>query len=67
VVTDRADETFPVDFNAARDSSGRISRAKVVRQALRRPLLRIPRLVRLARRARQASESLGEFLAGCRF
>jgi adenosylhomocysteine nucleosidase len=67
VVSDCADESFPFDFNAARDSDGRIRRGAVIKMALRRPLRYVPGLLKLARRSRRAADELGEFLAGCRF
>jgi adenosylhomocysteine nucleosidase len=63
VVTDTAGETFHNDFNAARDRSGRFSRSAIARHALRRPLERVPELVRLARTARRAAAILGDSLA----
>lgn len=66
VVTDRADETLAIDFNQARDARGRIRASRVVLEAMRRPWRGIPELLLLARRSRQASVALGEFLADCR-
>lgn len=66
VVTDCADETLSIDFNAARDRSGRIRTAGVIRGALRRPWVGVPELLTLARRSRIASRALGDFLADCR-
>jgi len=66
-VTDTAEESFSVDFNSLRDDDGRFSRGGIVLAALRRPVKRVPELIRLAGRARMASERLGGFLAGCSF
>lgn len=66
VVTDRADETLSIDFNAARDRSGRIRTSGVIRGAMKRPWVGIPELLILARRSRLASQALGDFLANCR-
>jgi adenosylhomocysteine nucleosidase len=66
VVTDRADETLSIDFNCARDQTGRIRISRVVRAALRHPYDGVPELLLLARRSRRASRALGEFLADCR-
>jgi nucleoside phosphorylase len=66
VVTDRSDETLTIDFNAARDRSGRIRTAGVIRGAMTRPWVGLPELLRLARRSRVASRALGVFLADCR-
>jgi nucleoside phosphorylase len=65
-VTDRADETLSIDFNAARDESGRIRTAGVIMGAMKKPWAGIPELLTLARRSRLASRALGEFLADCR-
>ncbi len=67
VVTDRADEGFAFDFNSVRDGKGRFSRLRIVRKAVQRPCVYVPELVRLERRCREAAETLGEFIAGCRF
>jgi nucleoside phosphorylase len=66
VVTDRADETLSIDFNAARDRSGRIRTSGVIQEALRHPWVGISELLRLARRSRIAARALGDFLADCR-
>ncbi len=63
VVTDTASETFPLDFNRLRDQEGRFSRPKIIAAALRRPSA-FPALLNLNRRCNQASEALGDFLAG---
>lgn len=66
-VTDRANEGFAIDLNAARDENGRFRRGRIVWQALRRPVSGIPELVRLKRRSRLAARTLGDFLAVCQF
>lgn len=66
VVTDRADETLSIDFNAVRDRSGRIRATGVLISAMRHPWDRVPELLMLARRSRLAARELGEFLADCR-
>jgi adenosylhomocysteine nucleosidase len=66
-VTDTAEESFRVDFNAARDHEGRFLRGRIARQALSRPWSRVPELVRLERNCRLAARNLGEFFADCRF
>jgi nucleoside phosphorylase len=65
-VSDRADETFGMDFNEVRSPDGRISRGKIVVKVLARPGV-IPELFRLKRRAEMAASALGEFLVSCRF
>lgn len=66
VVTDTASETFPLDFNRLRDPEGRFSRPKILAAALRRPSA-FPALLNLNQRCKQASQALGDFLAGTRF
>lgn len=66
VVTDTASETFALDFNRLRDAEGRFSRSKILAAALRRPSA-FPALLNLNRRCNQASQALGDFLAGTRF
>ncbi len=66
-VSDTAAETFDIDFNQMRDPQGRFSRGRIALAALGRPWSRIPALVSLDRSCRQASKSLGDFLANCRF
>lgn len=63
VVTDTADEDMCVDFNAARDESGRFSAGRIVLSALRQPRTAIPELFRLNERAKRAAERLGGYLA----
>jgi|GEM_PF-200344 len=65
-VSDCADESFGLDFNQSRSPDGRISRGKIVLQALVRPGV-IPELFRLKRRADLAAGALGDFLVSCRF
>ncbi len=66
-VLDRADEEFDLDFNALRGANGRFSRMRILRAALARPWIRVPELVKIARRGRLASRALGEFVADCVF
>jgi len=66
-VSDLADETFANDFTAALLPDGRISTARLLAQAARRPFSRFPELIRLAQRTAAASETLGEFLHACEF
>jgi nucleoside phosphorylase len=67
VVSDTADDTFVVDFNAARRADGRFDRGHIVKQALRRPLVMIPELLRLRGNAAKAVRALGDFVADCDF
>ena len=66
-VSDTADESFPLDFNAARDEEGRFRINYILGQAMMRPLTAFPALMRLRRNALHASRALGEFFAHCRF
>ena len=66
-VSDTADEEFVLDFNLMRDAEGRFSRSAIVAAAMSKPLERIPALLRLNRATRIAADSLGEFIADCRF
>lgn len=66
VVSDTASEALPIDFNRFRDRSGRFSRGRIATEALLHPSA-VPRLLGLNRIAREAAESLGEFLVNCQF
>ena len=66
-VSDGAGETFLVDLNRARGSDGRFRTSRILVQALRRPLVILPQLVRLRRNAHYAARKLGEFIADCEF
>jgi adenosylhomocysteine nucleosidase len=67
VVTDTCQESFPLDFNAARSSDGRFSRAKILAAAFRKPGTVFPELIKLNTRTKRASQALGDFLADARF
>jgi adenosylhomocysteine nucleosidase len=62
VVTDTAAESFPLDFNQVRDSTGRFSHGKIVARTISRPAL-MPALLQLNRRCKAAAEALGDFIA----
>jgi adenosylhomocysteine nucleosidase len=66
-VTDLAEETFANDLNSALRADGHFATMQILMSAMRRPLARIPELVRLRRRCGIAARALGEFLADCRF
>ena len=66
-VTDLAEESFQLDFNAARGEDGRFSTARILEAAVRRPRQVVPELCTLYERSRLASRELGEFLADCGF
>jgi adenosylhomocysteine nucleosidase len=67
VVSDRADESFAIDFNEYRDASGRFSNTRIALAAAAHPVRYGPDLYRMASRGPAASEILGEFLAKSRF
>jgi adenosylhomocysteine nucleosidase len=66
VVTDTADESLPLDFNSMRDSNGRFSRSKILAAAFRHPTV-FPKLLKLNKRCKDASQALGDFIADTRF
>ena len=66
-VTDLADETFGLDFNAALRADGRFDTMRLIAASCRRPLSLLPELLRLGKRCRIATRTLGEFVADCRF
>jgi adenosylhomocysteine nucleosidase len=61
VVSDLAAEDFALDFNRYRDADGRFQKARIALAGIRHP----GDLLRMARRGREASEALGDFLAQC--
>lgn len=67
VVLETSEETFGLDFNAARQKDGWLSKMKIVRAALAHPWKGVPELVRWYRRSREAARALGRFVAGCSF
>ncbi|MGD0500450.1 MAG: hypothetical protein ABSC23_18665 [Bryobacteraceae bacterium] len=66
-VTDLAGETLANDFNSALRPDGHFATIRLLASSLRRPVARLPELVRLRKRCVRASFALGEFIAGCRF
>jgi nucleoside phosphorylase len=66
-VTDLADESFTIDFNAVRDSGGRFSTPRILAAAVRRPFTVGRELIELRNRCAIAARSLGEFIADCSF
>jgi adenosylhomocysteine nucleosidase len=67
VVTDLAEETLQNDFNRALRPDGHFATISILASALRRPLVRLPELVRLRGRCVTASHALGSFLVTCKF
>ena len=66
VVSDRAEESFAIDFNQYRDANGRFNNKRIALAAAAHPLRYGPDLYRMASRGPAASEILGEFLAKSR-
>jgi hypothetical protein len=66
-VTDLANESFHIDFNAARTPDGRFSTPRILAAAIASPITVAPELIELKRRCATAAQSLGEFIADCSF
>jgi nucleoside phosphorylase len=67
VITDTASEGFSIDFNRMRDSNGRFSRSRIIKEACRDPFRLFPELMQFDRRCRSAARVLGDFIADCQF
>jgi len=65
VVSDRADESFPLDLNSMRTPDGRIGRVKIGIHALTHPKV-LRSLFHWKRRSGDAAKALGDFLVSCR-
>jgi adenosylhomocysteine nucleosidase len=66
-VTDLANESFHIDFNAVRSADGRFSTPRILAAAMKRPITVAPELIELRKRCATAAQSLGEFIADCSF
>jgi hypothetical protein len=66
-VTDLADESMANNLNAALRPDGHFDTINMLKGALRQPTVRLPELVRFNKRGSRAAQSLGDFLASCRF
>lgn len=66
-VTDLANESFVLDFNAVRNVDGRFSTPRILAAAIQRPFTVGPELMKLRNRCDIAARSLGEFIADCSF
>ena len=66
-VSDTAHESLPLDFNGYRANDGGFSKWRIVAALLASPFRLIPAIGQLQRQSREAAETLGGFLAGCRF
>jgi adenosylhomocysteine nucleosidase len=67
VVSDLASEDMANDFNAALRDDGHFATISILKGTLRKPLVRLPELLRLRSRCARAARVLGEFIADCRF
>ncbi len=66
-VSDLADEDMANDFNRALTPDGHFDTMNVLLGSFRRPLARIPELIRLRKRCVRSALALGDFFADCRF
>ncbi|MGP8244858.1 MAG: hypothetical protein ACLQVN_10120 [Bryobacteraceae bacterium] len=66
-VTDLAGETLENDFQRTLRPDGHLDTIEILRFGLRKPLTRIPELVRLGWRCARAARALGVFFVDCRF
>lgn len=66
-VTDLAGETLHNDFQRVLRPDGHFDTIGILVSALRKPLTRIPEVVRLGWRCARAARALGVFFADCRF
>jgi adenosylhomocysteine nucleosidase len=66
-VTDMANESFRMDFNAVRNKDGRFSTLRILAAAIASPGAIGPELIELRKRCAVAARSLGEFIADCSF
>jgi nucleoside phosphorylase len=67
VVSDRAGDSLPLDFNRYRNARGDFSRTRIALAAITQPFTVMPQLVEFDRNCRRAVDALGDFLADCRF
>jgi uridine phosphorylase len=66
-VSDLAVESFANDLNSVLQPDGRMNISKLMLQACLKPVPRFTELLRLQKRAKLASNTLGEFLESCEF
>jgi adenosylhomocysteine nucleosidase len=67
VVTDLAGEDMANDFSRALRPDGHFATMSILGDTLRKPLVRLPELLRLRNRCVRAARVLGDFIADCRF
>jgi adenosylhomocysteine nucleosidase len=66
-VTDLATENMANDFNAVLRPDGHFATIDIFRHLLKRPIARLPELIRLRQNCVRAANTLGEFFADCLF
>jgi adenosylhomocysteine nucleosidase len=66
-VTDLATEDMANDFNAVLRPDGHFDTIGIFRHLLKRPIARLPELIRLRQNCERSAKSLGEFFADCQF
>jgi adenosylhomocysteine nucleosidase len=66
-ISDLATEDMANDFNKVLREDGHFDTIGLLRDTLRKPVVRLPELVRLRSRCVLAARVLGEFIADCRF
>ncbi len=66
-VSDTAQQSLPLDFNRYRTADGRFAKGRIALAILARPFTLIPAISALQRQTKMAAQSLGGFLADCRF
>ncbi len=66
-VTDLATEDMANDFNAVLRPDGHFDTIGIFRHLWKRPIARLPELIRLRQNCAKAAKSLGELFADCRF
>lgn len=65
VVSDTSSQSLILPLNRCRDAEGRFNRTRIIWEALKRPLSRVPGLLQLDRNCTLAERRLGEFFANC--
>ena len=66
-VSDTVGQTLPLDFNQYRAHDGSFRKTRIAAAILAHPFRLIPAIAQLQRQSRLAAQTLGGFLAGCRF
>ena len=66
-VSDTAEQTLPIDFNQYRDEDGSFAKFRIAAKIMASPFTLIPAIGALQRQSRLAAQTLGGFLADCRF